>query len=111
MNDSLAEKTDSHPFRWPKTIVICSLLAIPISYVVYAGLSGKNHFGQGLEHSFYQPAFWAVQVLAFFDLAIYPCLKVQSERRQGLLMVSTILAFLVVEALSFALIAFNLFPD
>jgi hypothetical protein len=91
--------------------VISSLLAIPVSYAVYAHLSGENHFGQGLEKSFYRPAFWAVQALAFLGLTVSPCLRVQPERRQGLLMVLGTLGFLIIEALSFAFIAFNGFPD
>jgi|ERR1043166_7419561 hypothetical protein len=110
MNDFTCEKPSWRPFNWPKAIVISSLLAIPVSYAIYASLSGENHFGQGLEDSFYRTAFWSVQMLTFFGLALSPCLRVQSERRQGLLMVLAIVGFLVAEVLSFAFIAFR-FPD
>jgi hypothetical protein len=111
MKDSAREKTDYRPFNWPKAVAISSLLGIPVSYAVYAGLSGENHFGQGLEHSLFRPAFAAVQVLAFLGLTLSPCLRVQSECRQGVLMVLAFLGFLFTEALSFAFIAFNGFPD
>ena len=110
MNDFPAEKSSSRPFNWPKAIVISSLLAIPASFAIYARLSGENHFGQGLEDSLYRTAFWAVQMLAFFGLTLSPCLRVQSERRQGLLMILAILGFFVAEALSFVFIAFS-FPE
>jgi len=111
MNDCPSEQPASMSLRWAKVIVIASILAIPISYGVYADLSGENHFGQGLEHSLYRPVFWAVQFLAFSGLILSPCLKFQSERRQGLLMVLAVLAFLADEALSIMFIAVACFPD
>jgi len=92
-------------------IAVASVLAIPVSYGVYAHLSGENHFGQGLEHSLYRAAFWAVQFLAFSGLTLSPCLKDQSERRQGFLTVMALLTFLVDEALSGMFIAMGCFPD
>ena len=111
MKDSPPEQPALMSVGWTKVIVIASILAIPISYGVYADLSGENHFGQGLEHSFYRAVFWAVQLLAFSGLILSPCLKLQSERRQGLLMVVAVLAFLADEALSIMFIAVASFPD
>ena len=111
MNNSTGENTDSRPLTWQKSIVVLALLSIPFSYAVYAHLSGENHFGQGLERSFYRPAFWAVQAMAFLGLTVTPCLRIQSERRHARLMLLGTLGFLITEALSFAFIAFSGFPD
>ena len=111
MKDSEKGNADYRPFNWPKAAVILSLLAVPVSYAVYANMSGENHFGQGLERSIYRPAFWAVQALAFLGVIVFPCFRGQSERQKDLLKVVGTLGFLIIEALSFALIAFNGFPD
>jgi len=68
-------------------------------------------FGQGLEASNYWLVFWAVQVLSFVGFTFSPSMCAQPERRQGVLILLAVLAFLLDEVLSFAFIAFGMFPD
>jgi hypothetical protein len=111
MNDLPAENVTPTRFNSSKATVIASLIIIPVSYAIYVAFSGENHLGQGLEHPWFPAAFWGIQAGAFLGLTLAPCLRVQSERRQGLLMFLAIIAFLADEALSYMFIAFNSFPD
>jgi len=96
---------------WGKLIFIASALAIPICYRVGAALSGENHFGQGLEGSVYWPIFWAVQAVSLFGFMQSPRFGGHTQRRQTLLMLLAFVAFLTDDILSFAFIAFGMFPD
>jgi hypothetical protein len=98
-------------FPWGWLAFIASALAIPVCYRLGASLSGENHFGQGLKGSWYWALFWTVQTMSLFGFVLSPCLSVKTERRQGLLMVIAFVAFLFDEFLSFAFIAFGMFPD
>lgn len=97
--------------RWGLLIFVLAAAAIPTCYYIGAKLSGENHFGQGLERSSSWPLFWGVQCLSFLGFILSPRLSVRSERREGLLMVLAFAAFVVDEVLSFAFIAFGMFPD
>jgi hypothetical protein len=96
---------------WARLVFIASALAVPACYLVGSRLSGENHFGQGLEGSLYWGVFWAVQALCFFGLSFSPCLNSRSDTRQGLFMVLGVIVFVLDELLSFAFIAFGMFPD
>lgn len=102
---------DAKPRRRGLLVFLLSSAAIPACYYVGAKLSGPNHFGQGLERSSYWPVFWAVQCLSFFGFVLSPSLSVRSERRESWLMLLALFAFAVDQTLSFAFIAFGMFPD
>ena len=96
---------------WAWLVFIASALAIPACYFVGASISGENHFGQGLEGSFYWSVFWMVQVLSFLGFMLSPFLSPRSVGRQAAFMMLGVLTFLVVEFLCSLFIAFGMFPD
>ncbi len=103
--------TKQRKLPWVRIVFVASAAAVPISYRIGAALSGENHFGQGLEGGIYWAAFWGAQALSFFGFVLSPCSGSGSERRQGVLMILALVAFVLDEALSFGFIAFGMFPD
>ena len=115
MTLSLPNQSPEKPrrFPWAALVFTASILVIPISYGVIASHSGDNHFGQGLEGSPLRLMFWLVQALSLFGFLYVPCLnsEPQTHNRKRMLREVGVATFLVVQFLSFAFIAFGMFPD
>jgi hypothetical protein len=101
----------SRQLKRAKLVFIASILAIPTCYGIATGLSGENHFGQGLKGSLFWTVLWLVQGLSFFGCVLSPCMVDQSERRQSLFMALGLAAFLLDQLISLLFIVFDNFPD
>src|SRR5690242_8768031 len=88
--------------RYDRLVWGLSAITIPICYGIGMQLSGRNHFGEGLERSIYWPVAIGVHAACFLGFVLAPCMKVQSDTRQGRLMVLGFVAFLADELLSSA---------
>src|SRR3954466_32611 len=87
--------------HYDRLVWLLSAIAIPICYGVGTHLSGDNYFGQGLENSIYWHVAICVHAASFLGFVLAPCMKAQSDTRQGWQMVLGFVAFLVDEFLSY----------
>lgn len=108
-NDSVLRQRRGKLDGW--MLFFFSASSIPVWFIIGASLSGANHFGQGIEGSFFYRLALPFHLASLLGCTFAPFLSSLSLGRRVALAGLGLVAFLAMEFLSFAIIAFGMFPD
>ncbi len=92
-------------------LYVLSALVIPVWFLMGASLSGKNHFGQGLEGSLYSKISWLIHMMSLLGFVLAPFLSSRPISQKAVLAALALVAFFAIEFVCFVFIAFGMFPD